>query len=189
MKKSSVLSFKIIIYIIIFAAIDIVLTRPFRAMGLPFNFGFISIAVCGAVIGPLFAMFTAFISDLIGVFIFHQGAYFPGYGATAMLRALMYGLLFYKSKDIFAKNYNFRAFIKIFTGCLLAKLFSTLTIPLWETVQSTKSADYSIFLSNYMNSLIKSIPNSAIFLVIQIVVLNIFFKLFKKPIIKMWQKL
>lgn len=63
-----------------------------------FNFGFLPIAVAGAVLGAPWAMIVGGLGDFFGAHLFPQGAYFFGFTLTNMLVGLLYALPLYGKK-------------------------------------------------------------------------------------------
>jgi len=63
-----------------------------------FNLGFLPIAIAGAVFGPTPAMIVGALGDVIGTFLFPQGAYFWGFTISQALVGLIYGLFLYQYK-------------------------------------------------------------------------------------------
>lgn len=63
-----------------------------------YNFGFIPIAVAGALLGAPWAMVVGALGDFLGAHIFPQGAYFPGFTLTNLLVGLVCGLVLYRKK-------------------------------------------------------------------------------------------
>ena len=66
---------------------------------LKISFGFIAIAICGILAGPLWAALTAAASDIIGALMFPTGPFFPGYTIVAAVGGLIYGLFLYNKKQ------------------------------------------------------------------------------------------
>jgi ECF transporter S component (folate family) len=66
---------------------------------LKISFGFIPIAVCGILAGPMWAALTAAASDVIGALLFPTGAFFPGYTVVAAAGGLIYGLFLYRKQE------------------------------------------------------------------------------------------
>ena len=76
------------------AALDVVFTRllavntPIMKIGI----GFLAVAVCAALYGPLWGAACGALGDLAGSLLFPTGAYFPGFTLTAALSGLLFGL-------------------------------------------------------------------------------------------------
>lgn len=172
MQKKKILSVRAIVFVGVFAALDIVLTRPFRTLGAPFNFGFLSIATAGSFFGPVYGAFTALISDFLGYLLFPQtSAYFPGYALTAVLRALVYAFVFYRNPAMqINKDSNLFDWCKACIFCVFASglnvAINLFTLPLWQVILSGTYQSYWLLV-------IKRIPNSLIFWLIQSVTLPI----------------
>lgn len=76
-------------------AIEIVLTR-FCSISTPvvrIGFGFVPIAICGMLYGPVWAGVAAGVSDVLGATLFPVAPYFPGFTLSAILTGLIFGLL------------------------------------------------------------------------------------------------
>lgn len=166
MQTNKKLSVHAIVYVGVFAALDIALTRPFRTLGAPINFGFVSIATVGSFFGPFYGAFTAGISDILGYLLFPQtNPYFPGYAVTAILRALVYALLFYRNPMV-QLNKDTKRFdwYKAILVCVLASglniAINLFTLPLWQVILSGTYQAYWLHV-------LKRIPNSLLFWGIQ----------------------
>ena len=86
-------------------AISVVLTR-FCSINTPIlriGFGFMPCAIMGIMYGPLWAGAGYAIADVLGMMIFPNGAYFPGFTLTAFLTGVVYGL-FYHNREITIKS-------------------------------------------------------------------------------------
>lgn len=59
------------------------------------TFGFLTTALTGLLFGPIMAMVTAGLGDIIGYLLHPVGAYFPGFLLTAMADGLIYGVFLY----------------------------------------------------------------------------------------------
>ena len=86
-------------------AISVVLTR-FCSINTPIlriGFGFMPCAIMGIMYGPLWSGAGYAIADVLGMMIFPNGAYFPGFTLTAFLTGVVYGL-FYHNREITIKS-------------------------------------------------------------------------------------
>ncbi len=172
MQHKKTLSPRAIVFVGIFAALDIALTRPFRTLGLSFNFGFVSIATAGSFFGPVYGAFAALVSDILGFLLFPQTApYFPGYALTAVLRALVYALFFYRNRALqITSKSSALAKGKAIAFCTLASglnvAINLFTLPIWQMITSGTQQAYWFLV-------LKRIPNSILFWAIQIVTLSI----------------
>lgn len=70
---------------------------------LELSFGFVPIAVCGMLFGPIPAMAVAVVGDIIGALIFSSGDFFFGYTLTALMTGLFYGLFLRREKPGLAR--------------------------------------------------------------------------------------
>lgn len=65
---------------------------------LKISFGFIPVAVCAILEGPLAAMAVAAVADIIGALLFPTGPFFPGFTLVAAIGGLIYGLWLYRKE-------------------------------------------------------------------------------------------
>lgn len=85
--------FKILVTVSLLISLEIILTR-FLSITTPIvriGFGFLPIAICGMLYGPVWAGTAGLISDLIGAILFPSGAYFPGFTLSAILTGVIFG--------------------------------------------------------------------------------------------------
>lgn len=76
-------------------AIEVVLTR-FCSISTPvvrIGFGFVPIAICGMLYGPVWAGVAAGIADVLGATLFPVAPFFPGFTLSSVLTGLIFGLL------------------------------------------------------------------------------------------------
>lgn len=81
-------------------SLEIILTR-FLSVQLPLvriGFGFLPVAVCGILCGPLWAAAGYAIGDILGVFTSGTGMPHPGFTISAFLTGLTFGLFLYKKE-------------------------------------------------------------------------------------------
>ena len=76
-----------------------VMKFPIVPKVLELSFGFLPIAVCGMLFGPVPTMAVAVVGDIIGALIFSTGDFFFGYTLTALLTGLFYGLFLHRKKQ------------------------------------------------------------------------------------------
>lgn len=79
-------------------ALEIVLTRLFSFF-LPFlrlGIGFLPISIVGILYGPIWAGSAYALGDLLGMFLFPSGPYFPGFTLSAFITGVTYGLILHK---------------------------------------------------------------------------------------------
>ena len=82
-------------------SMEIILTRFFSVQTpiLRIGFGFIPVVLASIMFGPVLGGITAAFSDILGMMLFPQGVYFPGFTLSAFLAGLIYGLLLYKKTN------------------------------------------------------------------------------------------
>ena len=67
-------------------------------LGKQYNFGFVPIALAGALMGPVPAAIVGGLGDLIGAHLFPAGTYFPGFTLTNALVGLVCGVFLHGRK-------------------------------------------------------------------------------------------
>ncbi len=89
---------RIIVQVALLIALEVVLSR-FLSIATPIvkiGFGFVPIAICAMMFGPLWAGFLGATADFIGATLFPIGPYFPGFTLSAALTGIVFGLFLYK---------------------------------------------------------------------------------------------
>lgn len=114
------LSVKTLCRAAILIAIEIVLSRflSFSTMELKIGFGFVPIALCGFMYGPVISAFAGALADFLGAVLFPIGNYFVGFTLTAALTGLCFGLFLHRRKVGFFPNMVLCALI----NCLILSL-------------------------------------------------------------------
>lgn len=90
-----------LVHVALLIAIEIVLTffcsiqTPIVRIGL----GFVPIAVCGMLFGPVWAGVAYGIGDILGSFLFSGMGYFPPLTISYILTGVVFGLCLYKRKE------------------------------------------------------------------------------------------
>lgn len=136
-----------IVSIGILIAFEIILTRffSFQTSTLRISLGFLPIALSAIMFGPLTAGVTAALSDIIGMLIFPQGMYFPGFTFSAFIGGIIYGLFLYKKKC---------SFTNVFISVLLVIMICDLGLnTLWFLIITGNFA-MSIFIPRLIKSII-----------------------------------
>lgn len=89
---------RVIILMGLLIALDVVLTRflSIQLLTLRIGFGFIPVALAAIMFGPILGGVTAAAADIIGMMLFPNGAYFPGFTLSAFLSAAIYGVYLYR---------------------------------------------------------------------------------------------
>lgn len=100
-KRRKALTTNTLVKASLLTALSIILTRLFSIMiplaGLPalrFGFGEVPIIISGILFGPIAGGLTGAVADLLGVMLFPQGAFFPGFTLSAILRGAIPGLIY-----------------------------------------------------------------------------------------------
>lgn len=86
---------QLLMHVSLLVAAEVVLSR-FCSISTPIvkiGFGFVPIAICGMLYGPLWAGVAAALADFLGAVLFPIGAYFPGFTLSALLTGVLFGLL------------------------------------------------------------------------------------------------
>lgn len=86
-----------LVFVALLIALNLVLTR-FFAIQTPIvriGFGFIPIALSAMFFGPSIGGIVAALADILGMIIFPQGAFFPGFTLTAFVGGFIYGTFLY----------------------------------------------------------------------------------------------
>ena len=100
MQKKRVFSVENITVTAMLIACQVVLGNLLQVpmLGKQYNFGFVPIALAGALMGPIPAAIVGGLGDLIGAHLFPAGAYFPGFTLTNVLVGLVCGFILHGQK-------------------------------------------------------------------------------------------
>ena len=79
----------------IFVAITVVLSRfmSINVWNMSIGFSFVSIFICGMLLGPFWGGVCGALADFIGAILFPFGTYFFGFTATAFLGGAVFGVV------------------------------------------------------------------------------------------------
>ena len=93
---------KLIIYIGVLIAAEVVLNRflSVNAWNLKIGFSFIPIALAAILFGPLWGGVVGALGDFLGAILFPIGPYFPGFTFTQFLVGMILGLFLYKKRSV-----------------------------------------------------------------------------------------
>lgn len=93
LQKKNVLSVQTITIAAMLVACQVVLGNLLQVpmLGKQYNFGFIPIALAGALMGPVAGAIVGGLGDFLGAHLFPAGAYFPGFTLTNVLVGLVCG--------------------------------------------------------------------------------------------------
>ena len=173
---------RIVVFIGLFIALDVLLTRPVRMLGTPVTFGFMAMSVAGSMLGPVLAGVAAMLSDVVGFFTFPQGqTYFVGFALTGVARAVVYGLFYYKKTRVYAPvpdaqgmiaqkaktDANLKTLAKAAICSFIIYILNIFSIPLWYTF---------IIPGTYWGFFFANIPSYSIALAVQTVMLSLTFR-------------
>lgn len=119
-----------IVYMAILIALEIIITR-FLSIQTPIlriGFGFIPLALGGAMLGPVLAGTMAASADILRMFLFPSGfPYFPGFTLSAFVAGAIYGLLLYKRQVSILRTALAVALIIIFVDLFMNTYWLTMT--------------------------------------------------------------
>ena len=123
---------------------------------LKISFGFIPIAVCGILTGPVWTLLMASVCDVLGALLFPTGAFFPGFTVSAVLTGLIFGWVLYQKEVTIV-----RALIASALVCLIVNL---LINTYWLTIIIGKG--FKVLLASRAVKEIVAIPVMAIIIVL-----------------------
>lgn len=100
LQKKKYFSVEIITVTAMLVACQVVLGNLLQVpmLGKQYNFGFVPIAMAGALMGPIPAAIVGGLGDLLGAHLFPAGAYFPGFTLTNALVGLVCGFILHGCK-------------------------------------------------------------------------------------------
>jgi len=100
LQKKKILSIEVITVTAMLTACQVVLGNLLQVpmLGKQYNFGFVPIALAGALLGAPSAMIVGGLGDLLGAHLFPAGAYFPGFTLTNVLVGLTCGWILHGRK-------------------------------------------------------------------------------------------
>ncbi len=111
------------------------------------HFTFITIALSSMLFGPIVALFTSTICDILGFFIFSQGyPFFPGYTLSAILGAIIFSLFLYRTRITLTKIFISKFIINVFVNAVLGAL--------WLSILLTKNTYWFYLVTGLYKNLI-----------------------------------
>lgn len=112
----------------LFIALNIVLASFFIPVGesLRIYFTFFVKALGAMIYGPVLALYTGFIGDILGYVIHPTGPFFFGYTISSMLGAMVYGLFFYRARIGVVRIAVCKLTVNLFVNVLLGSLWSAM---------------------------------------------------------------
>lgn len=127
-------------------ALQLVLTR-FASITIPdivrIGFSFLPLALSAMLFGPLLAGTQGVVEDFLGMALFPQGPYFPGFTLSAFLKGAVFGLLLYNKP---------KSWLRILLAVLINTVFIDLGLnTLWISILYHKAAS-AIITVRLLNS-------------------------------------
>lgn len=113
---------------------QIVLTRFFSIQTpvLRIGFGFLPLAVSAIIFGPITGGIIAAVSDVLGMMLFPNGVYFPGFTVSAFLSGVIYGMFLHN------RNNNLLVCVVI-SSLLVSTLVDVVLNTIWLSMLIGKS--------------------------------------------------
>lgn len=129
-------------------ALQVLLTR-FLGIETPvirISFGFIPLALSGALFGPMAGGIVGALADIIGMMVFPKGAYFPGFTLSTALSGMIYGYFIHnKPKNV----------LNIALAVISVMLFVNIGLnTIWLSMLTKKGA-YAIIVPRIVKNLIE----------------------------------
>lgn len=138
---------KQLMHISLFVAMEVILTR-FLSISTPIvriGFGFVPIAICAMLYGPVWAGVAGGLADLIGAVLFPIGAYFPGFTLSAVLTGAVFGLFLYHKE---------RGFVNIGSAVLINCIGISLFLSTYWLTIITGTQFHVLLLTRVIQNLI-----------------------------------
>ncbi|WP_186429923.1 folate family ECF transporter S component [Clostridium sp. BSD9I1] len=136
------------VFLGLFISLQVILTR-FLGIEAPIirvSFGFLPLALCGMLFGPLYGGICGAIADILGMLIFPKGAYFPGFTLSTALSGVVYGIFLYKRP---------KSMINIILAVLIITIFINLGLNTIWLSMITGKAVYAIIVPRIIKNLIE----------------------------------
>jgi ECF transporter S component (folate family) len=124
---------KTIVFLGLLIALNVVLTEvakllPFASI-VRISLSFIPIAAGAMMYGPIPAGVAAALADIISFFIFPDGAYFPGFTASAFIAGLLFGMALYKKQPSVIRTFAASFFVILFVDVSLNTIWLYILMP------------------------------------------------------------
>ena len=134
----------------------------FKLFGRYVYFSFVPIALLGMLFGPVAAIGSGLIIDVLGFFLFPSGYPFhPGYTLSSVLIALTYGLFLYRAKITVMRLFLAKFTVNFFINAVIGTI--------WFTMLGLGTGEY---FSNFAMGLLKNM----VLLPVEIIILVFFFR-------------
>ncbi|MBP2649858.1 MAG: hypothetical protein H6Q74_683 [Firmicutes bacterium] len=113
-----IISTKSLVFAALFIALSIIFTHVFaiQTTFIRIDFGFLAIAICSMMFGPLIGGTVAAIADIIGCMIFTPNLYFPGFSLSAFAIGIIYGLFFHNRSISLVRSFLANIVILLFVS-------------------------------------------------------------------------
>lgn len=163
MKSGTKFNVRLLVHLAVLIAMAIVLSR-FVSIPLPtmrIGFGFVPIAICGMMYGPVWAAIVAAVADVLGAMIFYFGSVSPGITLSAALTGVVFGLFLYKGAEPWTTVSWVKLAAAVGINCLIISLLLT---TLWLSM---------LYGTPYLALLPTRLLQSAIMIPVQIIVLRV----------------
>ena len=91
---------KLMVSVSLLISMEVVLNRfcSIRTPIVTIGLGFVPIAICAMLYGPVWAGLTGALADILGAALFPIGPFFPGFTVSAALTGVVFGLFLFKRK-------------------------------------------------------------------------------------------
>jgi ECF transporter S component (folate family) len=91
---------KMLVMMAMFIALDVVLTRMLSITTpvIRIGFGFVPIALCAMLYGPIWAGVVGALADIVGIMLFPIATFFPAFTLSAVIIGVVFGLFLHKPK-------------------------------------------------------------------------------------------
>lgn len=131
MFKQSIQNLKKVNYLAImaiFIALKVITDGMFLPIGenLRISFGYLLIAVESCIIGPIPALISGFITDIVAFMIYPFGSFFPGYIISSMFNCFIFAVFLYQTKITVTKLFLSRLIINVISNAFLGSLWSSM---------------------------------------------------------------
>lgn len=119
---------RILVVVSLLSALHIVVGSLFFTVGenLKVLFTFIPASLTAFIGGPVLALFSGFICDILGFLVHPSGPYFPGYTLSSMLGSLIYALFLYRSRISVLRLFFAKLCVNLFVNVGFGSLWSAM---------------------------------------------------------------
>jgi len=113
---------------LVFAALIVALRVAVKSMRIPIAqdlhimIEFLPTALGSMVYGPIVALLSGAVSDVVGVLLFPAGPYFPPFTLLAMLSSLLFALFFYRAPVTLVRSILSKASVNLLCNIILTPI-------------------------------------------------------------------